>query len=36
MGLECQSFQDDEGLRWTPFFGQDCAKLSYGDHGLEW
>lgn len=23
-------------LRWTPFFGQDCVKLSYGDHGWEW
>ena len=20
-------------MRWTPFFGQGCVKLSYGDHG---
>lgn len=25
-----------ELVRWTPFFGQDCVKLSYGDHGWEW
>jgi hypothetical protein len=23
-------------LRWTPFFGQDCVKLSYGAHGWGW
>ena len=23
-------------LRWTPFFGQDCGKLSYDVHGWEW
>jgi hypothetical protein len=21
-------------LKWTPFIGQDCVKLSYGSHGL--
>jgi DNA-binding NarL/FixJ family response regulator len=23
-------------MRWTPFFGQDCVKLSYGAHGWGW
>jgi len=27
---------DEVSLRWTPFIGQDCVKLSYGDHGWEW
>jgi hypothetical protein len=26
----------EEILRWTPFFGQDCGKLSYDAHGWEW
>jgi len=25
-----------QGVRWTPFFGQDCGKLSYDVHGWEW
>jgi hypothetical protein len=24
-----------QSVRWTPFFGQDCVKLSYDDHGWE-
>ena len=23
-------------LRWTPFFGRDCGKLSYDVHGWGW
>ena len=26
----------DGDERWSPFFGQDCVKLSYGDHGCGW